>query len=59
MDYIEIFEQCLENHSSTTGIVESIEVSNYEADTSDTATEFDRIFQIESIYKSLPKEPLK
>ncbi len=59
MDYIEIFEKCLENHSSITGIVESIEVTNYEADTSDNATEFDRIFQIECIYKSLPEEPLK
>lgn len=59
MDYIEIFEKGLKNYSSITGIVESIEVSNYEADTSENATEFDRVFQIECIYKSLPEEPIK
>ena len=59
MDHIEIFKQNLEKHCSKIDIIESIEVSNYEADTSDNATQFDRIFQIECIYKSLPEEPIQ
>ena len=59
MDYIEILKNSLEHHKSMTKIVESVQVTNYEADTSDDATELDRVFQIECMYKTLPEDTKK
>jgi len=59
MGYIETFKQNLEGHCSKSGMIESIEVSNYEADSSDNAAQFDRVFQVECIYMSLPEEPIQ
>jgi len=56
MDQIEIFKEKLTHHNSVTNIIESVEVTNYEADTSDNAGELDRIFQIECVYKLLPED---
>jgi hypothetical protein len=59
MDYIEILKNSLEHHKSMAKIVESVDVTNYEADTSDDATELDRVFQIECMYKTLPEDKKK
>jgi hypothetical protein len=59
MDQIEIFKEKLTHHNFISNIIESVEVTNYEADTSDNAGELDRIFQIECIYKLLPEDKKK
>jgi hypothetical protein len=54
---VKTFRERIETHPATAGLVKTVTVENYAADVAATAGEFDRVFQIESQYHGLPKEP--
>ncbi len=54
---VETFRERIETHPTTADLVKTVTVENYAADVARTAGEFDRVFQIESQYHGLPKEP--
>jgi hypothetical protein len=59
MDYIEILSKSLEHHKAMANLINSVDVTDYEADTSENASELDRVFQIDCAYKTQPPEESK